>query len=47
VENAPEGTSAKLIYTLKDNGELEESFFVAFPGKELSCYSTNKLKKKE
>jgi len=46
VENAPPGTKAKLIFKQISENEMEESFFVAFPGKELGCISTNRLKKK-
>ncbi len=46
VENAPRGTKARLIFHKTGVGEIEQSFFVAFPGKELSCFSTNRLKKK-
>jgi hypothetical protein len=46
VENAPIGTRAKLIFKQVSENEIEESFFVAFPGQELACYSTNRLKKK-
>ncbi len=46
VENAPAGTKARLVFTRMGESELEQQFFVAFPGKELSCFSTNRLKKK-
>lgn len=46
VENAPEGTKAKLIFQQTGDGEMEQRFFVAFPDKEFSCFSTNRLKKK-
>lgn len=46
VENAPPGTRAKLIFKQVADGELEESFFVAFPGKEFGCFSTNRLTSK-
>ena len=47
VENAPAGTQAKLV--LKRTGEdaLEEGFYVSFPGKEFSCYSTSHLVRRE
>ena len=45
-ENAPPGTRAKLEYTIKGPNEMEERFFLAWPGQELSGYSTNKLIKK-
>ncbi len=46
IENAPIGTKAKLIYKIINNDEMEQSFHVAWPGKEYSCYSVNNLKKK-
>ncbi|HJN16630.1 MAG TPA: hypothetical protein QGH10_14090 [Armatimonadota bacterium] len=46
IENAPEGTSAKLVYKLSADGVLTEQFFVAFPGQELSCFSSNTMTKK-
>lgn len=45
VENAPVGTKAKLVFKQISDNEIEESFFVAFPGQDLACYSTNRLKK--
>jgi len=47
VENAPEGTKAKLVYKVTGEGEIEEQFFVAWPGKDYGCFSTNELKRKE
>lgn len=46
IENAPPGTKAKLIYKVIKLDELEQSFYVAWPGKEFSCYSLNHLKRK-
>lgn len=46
IENAPPGTKAKLVFKRVSDTELEQSFFVAFPGQEYSCFSVNKLKKK-
>ena len=46
IENAPQGTKAKLVFKKIDEGEFEQSFHVAWPGRECSCYSTNTLKKK-
>lgn len=46
VENAPPGTKAKLVFLRKGEGELVQSFHVAFPGRDWSCMSTNSLKKK-
>lgn len=45
VENAPPGTKAKLIFKISIDGEMEQSFYVAFPGKEFSCFTVNKLRK--
>jgi hypothetical protein len=46
IENAPPGTKARLEFLLKDSGELEQSFYVAFPGLDFTCYVKNKMKKK-
>lgn len=46
IENAPPGTRAKLVFQKTSRSELEQSFFVAWPGREFSCMSTNKLKRK-
>ncbi len=43
VENAPPGTKAKLVFIWDGKRVLEQSFFVAFPGQELSCFSTNRM----
>ena len=45
VENAPEGTKAKLEFKVLSADELEQSFHVAFPGREFSCYFVHNLKK--
>jgi hypothetical protein len=45
VENAPEGTKAKLEFKVLSSDEMEQSFFVAFPGREFTCYFTHHLKK--
>ena len=47
IENAPPGTKAKLIYKIINLDEMEQSFHVAWPGREFSCYSLNKLKRKK
>ena len=47
VENAPEGTKAKLEFKVLDEDEIEQSFHVAFPGREFSCFFTHHLKKRE
>lgn len=47
VENAPSGTKAMLVFKFISDIKLEQSFHVAFPGQELSCYSTNVLVKKK
>jgi hypothetical protein len=43
IENAPPGTKAKLMLQRIGEDTLEESFYVAFPGREQSCFSTNRL----
>ncbi len=45
VENGPPGTTARLVFEQTGDNEIEQSFFVAFPGSELSCFSKNLLKK--
>ncbi|MFQ6108780.1 MAG: hypothetical protein ACE5L7_04425 [Candidatus Aminicenantales bacterium] len=47
IENAPSGTKAKLVFKVINQDEMEQSFHVAWPGKKFSCYSTNRIKKKE
>ncbi len=47
IENAPTGTKAKLIFHRIGEGEMEQSFHVAFPGQEFSCFSTNRLQRKK
>jgi hypothetical protein len=46
-ENAPTGTKARLVLAHAEEGAIEESFFVAFPGKDFSCFSTNRLTRAE
>lgn len=46
VENAPAGTKARVEFLKKGPGEIEQNFYVAWPGRDFTCYSTNKLKKK-
>jgi hypothetical protein len=45
IENAPLGTRAKLVIEFKQQGEMEQSFFVAWPDKEFSCFSMRRFKK--
>ncbi len=45
-ENAPAGTRARLEYINMGPGEMEERFYLAWPGQELSCMTINRLKKK-
>lgn len=45
VEDAPEGTKAKLILQKISDTEMIEKFFVAWPDKEYACISDNHLKK--
>jgi hypothetical protein len=46
IENAPPGTRAELVFQKTGVDALEQSFYVAWPGKDFSCFSTNRLKKK-
>ena len=45
IENAPEGTKAKVIFKFIAEDEIEQSFHVAWPGKEYACFALNKLKR--
>jgi hypothetical protein len=45
VENAPEGTKAKLILQKISDTEMIEKFFVAWPNKDYNCMTDNLLKK--
>jgi hypothetical protein len=47
VENAPDGTKAKLVFKVLSDEEIELSFHVAFPGREFSCYFTHNLTKQK
>ena len=47
IENGPPGLKAKLTFKFIDNNTLEESFHLAFPGQDFSCYITNFLKRKK
>lgn len=47
VENAPEGTMARLEFKVLGEGEIEQSFYVAFSGQEYSCFFTHHLKKQK
>jgi len=47
VENAPEGTEAKLVFKVISENEIEQSFHVSFPGREFSCLYINNLKKQK
>lgn len=46
VENAPPGTKARLVFRRTAPETIEQSFFVAFPGRDESCFSVNSLVKK-
>lgn len=46
IENAPQGTRAKLVFKKINDNELEQSFYVAWPERDFSCMSTNRLKRK-
>jgi hypothetical protein len=45
IENAPQGTRARLVFKKINSDELEQSFFLAWPGRDFSCMSTNKMKR--
>jgi len=47
IENGPPGLKAKLTFKFVDNNTIEESFHLAFPGQDFSCYITNFLKRKK
>jgi hypothetical protein len=47
IENAPEGTLAKLVFKVLSSDEIDQSFYVAFPGQEYTCFSVNRLKRKK
>jgi hypothetical protein len=47
VENAPEGTKAKLEFKVLGADEIEQSFHVAFPGREFSCLFIHNLKRQK
>ncbi len=47
IENAPEGTQAKLVFEILSSDEINQSFHVAFPGQEYTCFSVNRLKRKK
>lgn len=46
VENAPAGTRARVVFVKTDPNQIDQSFHVAWPGKEFSCWSTNRLKRR-
>lgn len=45
VENAPDGTRAKLLFEKINEREFIQKFFVAWPDKDFNCYSNNRFKK--
>jgi len=45
-ENAPPGTRAKIVYRILADDEIEQRFYVAWPGKKYGCLSINRLKKR-
>ncbi len=47
IENGPPKLQAKLIYKIFGEETLEEGFYLGFGGKELDCYITNTLTRKE
>jgi hypothetical protein len=47
IENAPPGTQAQFILEISGENALRTSFNVAFPERELQCYSRNILDRKK
>jgi len=47
IENAPSGTKAKEVFKIISEDEIDQSFHVAWPGKDFACYSVNRLKRKK
>lgn len=47
MENVPAGFKGKVTYRILNQNEFLWIFELAAPGKELECYSTNHLKRKE
>ena len=45
VENAPDGTKAKLILRKINDTQMKEEFFVAWPHKEFACIANNHFTK--
>jgi hypothetical protein len=47
MENAPPNWKVELIYTIKDDNTLEESFNLGMPDRDFECYNLNQLKRKK
>ena len=47
MENAPPGWKVEIIYTIKENDIMEESFNLGMPGRDLECYMLNWLTRKK
>jgi len=45
IENFVPGGTARFTINIKNESEIETIFDVGFPGKEMSCFGNNKLKK--
>jgi hypothetical protein len=46
MENAPPSWKVELIYTIKDERTIEESFNLGMPDRDFECYNLNRLKRK-
>jgi hypothetical protein len=46
MENAPPSWKVELIYRIKDDNTLEESFNLGMPDRDFECYNLNLLKRK-
>jgi hypothetical protein len=46
MENAPPSWKVELIYTIKDDNTIEESFNLGMPDRDFECYNLNRLKRK-
>ncbi|MFQ6038949.1 MAG: hypothetical protein ACE5LV_10075, partial [Candidatus Aminicenantales bacterium] len=45
VQNAPEGTRARLVFRRISEDEVEQSFFVAWPAEEFTCTQRYRLRR--
>lgn len=46
MENAPPSWKVELVYTIKDESTIEESFNLGMPDRDFECYNLNRLKRK-